>query len=163
MEQRLSVLNGKLAPASVDQIGAFVVSLQDQFGLPEMDADALRRRQEGYLIALDGVPAFALDEAYRMILQRRVPEFDPRYMPKGPELRELLDRISRPARYHAVRLRHLLDAKVERPVQRATAEAVAALVQGIAAKMPPSTNRKPKNPANVNHADKPSIKVAQNG
>lgn len=113
-----SRLASRLSPASPDDLAAFVVTLQDQFGTGDVDDHALRRRQEGYLVALDGVPAFALDEAYRRIMQRRVPGLNPKFMPKGPELRALLDDIVEPARTFRGQLHRLLAAKVEEPPRR---------------------------------------------
>lgn len=153
MEARLSRLVQCLAPATSDESAAFVVSLQDQFASGDMDLDALRRRQEGFLIALEGVPAFALDEAYRQILQKRA-GFDPRFMPRPPELRGLLDKISEPARAHRVQLHRLLQAKVEAEPR---ADGPRALPPSVAALLTPAEGerirrRHPPNPAGADHS-----------
>ena len=147
-----SRLAQRLAPASPDELAAFVVTLQDQFGTPEMDDDALRRRQEGYLVSLEGVPSFALDEAYRRVMQRRAPGLSPSFMPKGPELRELLDSIAEPARTFRVQLHRLLAAKVDEPTRRSGPRELPPEVAALLA--PTDEKRRPRhrpNPAGVDH------------
>lgn len=113
-----SRLAKRLEPASPDELAAFVVTLQEQFPSQDVADDALRRRQQGYLLSLDGVPAFALEEAFRRIMQRRVPGFSPKFMPTGPELRDLLDQISSTAREFRGSLHRLLNARVDDPPRR---------------------------------------------
>lgn len=154
MEARLSRLAQCLEPATSDEAAAFVVSVQDQFAPPDMDADALRRRQEGFLIALEGVPAFALDEAYRLILQKKA-GLDPRFMPRAPELRGVLDRIAENAIAHRVQLHRLLQAKVEAPRMPAGPRALPPEVSALLARPEgeKARRRHPPNPSGVDHSE----------
>ncbi|MFG1283361.1 hypothetical protein [Xanthobacter autotrophicus] len=154
VEARLSRLVQCLEPATSDEAATFIVSVQDQFGTPDMDPDALRRRQEGFLIALEGVPAFALDEAYRRILQKRA-GFDPRFMPRPPELRGLLDQIAEAAFMHRVQLHRLLQAKVEAPRMPAGPRALPPEVSALLARPEGEKVRRrhPQNPSGVDHSE----------
>ena len=142
----------RLTPASSDEIAAFVVMLQDQFGTGDVDDEALRRRQEGYLLALDGVPSFALDEAFRRIMQGKVPGMSPTFMPRGPELRQLMDEIATPARTYRGNLHRLLIAKMEEPRHPSGPRELPAAVKDIIAGY--EGRRRARNPAGVDHADK---------
>lgn len=154
MAAACSSLATRLGPASTDDLAAFVVMLQEQFPSQDVDDDTMRRRQEGYLLALDGVPAFTLGEAYRRIMQRRVPGLSAKFMPTGPELRDLLDQIAAPAREFRGKLHRLLNAQVEpapcRDGPRALPEAVAKLLAS-----PAGDRKRPRhrpNPAGVDHS-----------
>ncbi|MET3352357.1 UNVERIFIED_ORG: hypothetical protein ABID33_000240 [Xanthobacter viscosus] len=149
-----SRLASRLGPASTDELAAFVVTLQDNLAERVEDDDTLRRRQEGYLISLDGVPAFALHEAYRRIMQRKVPGFSPRFMPKGPELRQLLDEIAEPARTFRGQLHRLLAAKVEEPSRRDGSRTLPPEVSALFARPEGERvrRRRPLNPSGVDHS-----------
>lgn len=154
VEERLARLVQCLKPATSDEAAAFVVWVQDQFGTPDMDQDALRRRQEGFLIALEGVPSFALDEACRLILQKKA-GFDPRYMPKAPELRGLLDRITANAAAHRVQLYRLLQAKVDAPRMPSGPRVLPPEVSALLAQFEGEKVRRrhPPNPSGVDHSE----------
>ena len=128
---RATRLSSNLAPAGVDVIGALVARLQAAFPSASLDAATAEANAESYLIALEGVPAFALDEACRRILQRKVPGLNAKFMPTAPELRALVDELSLPARWHLKELRRLLDAEVEREVSAEERARVAALLRGL--------------------------------
>ncbi len=148
-----SRLASRLAPASADELAAFVVTLQEQFPNQDVDDDAMRRRQEGYLLALDGVPAFALGEAYRRIMQRRVPGLSAKFMPTGPELRDLLDQIAAPAREFRGSLHRLLNAHVEDPPRRDGPRVLPPEVQAWLGE-DRTRRRGAPNPAGVDHSRK---------
>lgn len=137
VEEMCSRLAIHLAPADPVEVGKGVALLDPQFqsgrGRDDLREEA---RAEGYLIALDGVPLFALREAVRLVLSGHAEGISPRFMPTSAELRRLVDELSRPARWHANQLRRLLDADVEReitPEERArVAERFQSLVRGAA-------------------------------
>lgn len=120
-EQRATVtemssrLAQHLAPASPADIGAVLALLQCAFPAAAMDAVTARAHVRAYALALEGVPAFALDEAARRILRGEA-GLKHAFMPTPPQLRDTANEASRPARWHAVQLRRLLDAEVEREV-----------------------------------------------
>lgn len=123
---RVDRLSLSLAPAGVDLVGVMVARLQAAFPSAGLDPATAEANAESYLIALEGVPAFALDEACRRILQRKVPSLNAKFMPTAPELRALVDEISLPARWHLKELQRLLSAEVERDVSPEERERVAA-------------------------------------
>lgn len=149
-----SRLASRLGPASADELAAFVVTLQDNLAERAEDDDTLRRKQEGYLIALDGVPSFALDEAYRRIMQNQAPGISKTFMPKGPELRALLDEIAEPARTFRGQLYRLLAAKVEEPPRRDGPRTLPPeVVELLTPKQGERTRRRHiPNPGNVDHS-----------
>lgn len=120
-ERRASVvemssrLAGQLAPASPADIGAALALLQCAFPAAAMDPVAAKANVRAYALALEGVPAFALDEAARRILRGEA-GLKHAFMPTPPQLRDIANEVSRPARWHAVQLRRLLDAEIERQV-----------------------------------------------
>jgi ribosomal protein L17 len=121
VEQAGERLGSHLVPASAADVGRSVAVLQAQFPAREIDEGTAAARAEGYLMALDGVPLFAIREAVKRFMQSDA-GLNPSYMPKAPELRALVDRLSLPARAHRVHLRRLLEAEVERtptPEERA--------------------------------------------
>jgi hypothetical protein len=121
VEQAEERLGSHLVPALGAEIGKCVAVLQAQFPAREIDEGTAAARAEGYLMALDGVPLFALREAVKRAMRGEA-GLNPSYMPKAPELRALVDRLSLPARAHRVHLRRLLEAEVERtptPEERA--------------------------------------------
>lgn len=114
-----------LAPASVDDIATFVANLHANFNAPALDDVPAKARGKGYLIALEGAPAFALEEAYGRLL-RGTAGLSSTFMPTAPELRALIDKITLPARAHVTQLRRLLEAGVEREISDEERAAVAA-------------------------------------
>ena len=145
-----SRLGRHLAPASSGDVAKRVAILQAQFDAGERDQAIAAARAEGYLIALDGVPLFALEEAVRRVL-RPSGTVGAKFMPKAPELRALANEIALPARAHHVALRRLLEATVERDMRgsgRTLPPEVAALLA------PTDEKRRPRhrpNPAGVDH------------
>jgi len=111
--EMLSRLSLHLAPASAADVAKCVAVLQAQFDTGERDQAIAAARAEGYLIALEGVPLFALQEAVKRVL-RPTGTVGAKFMPKAPELRALANEISLPARAHHVAMRRLLEATVER-------------------------------------------------
>lgn len=155
VQETRSRLGAHLQPASVDDLGTGLAMLQAQFPSQDVDKVTAKVRVQGYLMALDGVPAFALDEAIKRVLQRKVPDLEPKFMPTAPQLRGLVDEISLPARWHAAQLRMLLDAKVHgAPSERASPERVAEIYAEAVLAMPTTRKRHPGDPSGVDHADK---------
>lgn len=151
-EEMLSRLSLHLAPASAGDVAKCVAVLQAQFDTGERDQAIAAARAEGYLIALDGVPLFALQEAVKRIL-RPSGTVGAKFMPKAPELRALVNEIALPARAHQVALRRLLEATVERSHRGGEGrelppEVVALLTQAEGENRRP---RHPPNPSNVDH------------
>ena len=110
-----SRLAAHLAPASDEEIAAAFGMLRLQFPVRDVEAGEAKAMARGFLIALRGSPTYALDEAMDRILRCRA-GLNPDYMPTGPRIRQIVDEISLPARWHAVQLRRLLDAEVEREI-----------------------------------------------
>lgn len=153
VEEMCSRLVGHLAPAEAADIGKYVAILQAQFREREMEDVSAAARAEGYLMALDGVPLFALREAVRLAM-RGAAGLNPSFMPKAPELRALVDKISLPARAHLVSLRRLLDAKVERSERGGGERELPAEVIALLAS-PAGDRKRPRhrpNPAGVDHS-----------
>lgn len=105
--------------------------LQAQFPVRETDDASAAVRAEGYLLALDGVPLFALREAVRLVLSGKAEGISPKWMPTSAQLRELTDKLSLPARWHAVQLRRLLEAEVEREIPEDERARVASRLRGL--------------------------------
>ena len=124
-------LTKHLAPAEAAEIAKCVAVLQAQFPGRETDAASAAARAEGYLLALEGVPLFALREAVRLVLSGKAEGFSSKWMPTSAQLRELADRLSLPARWHAVQLRRLLEAEVEREISAQERSRVAARFRHI--------------------------------
>ncbi|MFG1399857.1 hypothetical protein [Roseixanthobacter pseudopolyaromaticivorans] len=142
-----------LAPASPADIGKWCSVLQASLHTRELEPALAAANAEGFLIALEDAPAFALQEAVRRILKAKS-ECSKTFVPPAPELRALVDEISLPARWHAVQLRRLLDAEVEREPERPSVDRAAQIAAAAIAALPAVTRRRPGNPAGVNHADK---------
>lgn len=153
VEEAHARLEPRLAPASVAEIGKWCAVLQAQFETAEKDPDIAAARAEGLLIALEGVPLFALQEAVRRIMQDRA-GLDRRFMPKGPELRALVDEIAQPARAYRVQLRRLLDARVETSSRLGGPRALPPEVSALLARPEGERVRRrhPPNPSGVDHS-----------
>jgi len=134
VEQAGDRLGFHLAPASAAEVGKCVAVLQAQFPVREIDEGTAAARAEGYLMALDGVPLFAIREAVRRVMRGEA-GLNPSYMPKAPELRALVDQISLPARAHRVHLRRLAEAKVERTTTPEERARVRDLVEALKASL----------------------------
>ena len=131
VEQRATVaemssrLAQHLAPASPADIGAVLALLQCAFPAAPMDPVAAKANVRAYAMALEEVPAFALEEAVRRVLKGEA-GLKGSFMPTPPQLREVANDASRPARWHAVLLRRLLEAEVEREITEEERACVAA-------------------------------------
>lgn len=125
VQKMCSRLAGHLAPASAEEIGTAFAMLRVQFPARDVEEGQARAAAKGFLVAMEGVPAFALDEAVRRVLRGKA-GLPAGYMPTAPQLRQLVDDLSRPARWHARRLRFLMEAEVERDVSPEERERVAA-------------------------------------
>lgn len=158
-EQRTTVaemssrLARHLAPASPADIGAVLALLQCAFPSAPMDPMAAKANVRGYALALEGVPAFALDEAARRILKGEA-GLKHAFLPTPPQLRDVANEASRPARWHAVQLRRLLEAEVEPETSPEARERVRAMVADLAASLPPPRDRRRGNPPGVDHSQK---------
>lgn len=137
-EQRSTVqemsyrLASHLAPASDEEIAAAFGLLRHQFPARDMEAGEARAVARGFLMAMRGVPAFALEEAVGRILSCQA-GINPDFMPTGPRMRQIADEISLKARWHAVQLRRLLEAEVEREVPEDERARVASRLRGLLA------------------------------
>lgn len=125
-----SRLAGHLAPASAEEIGTAFAMLRAQFPAADVEPGQARAVARGFLMALEGAPAFALDEGVRRVLRGRA-GLPSGFMPTAPQFRQLTDDISRPARWYARQLRFLLDAEVEREVSAEERARVAARFKEI--------------------------------
>lgn len=110
-----SRLAAHLAAASAEEIAGAYGLLRVQFPAADMDAGQARAVAKGFLLALEGVPAFALEEAVSRVLRGRA-GINPGFMPTAPQLRQIVDDVSRPARWHLVQLQRLLAAPIEKAV-----------------------------------------------
>lgn len=144
-------LDQHLSPAPAAEIGKCVAILQAQYREREVEEVSAAVRAEGYLMALDGVPLFALREAVRRVMQGDG-GVNPSFMPKGPELRALVNQISLPARVHLMKMRKLLDAKVEAPPSAEARARVAALMADLSKSLPESRRQKRHNPTVEDHS-----------
>jgi hypothetical protein len=153
VELRLSRLSDCLLPAPPAEIGKWCCVLQSALNAANLDPVMAAANAEAYLIALDGAPAFALEEAAKRVLRGKA-GLSRAFVPTAPELRGLVDEISLPARWYALRLRRLLDAEVEREPERPSVDRASQIAAAAIAALPAVTRRRPGNPAGVNHADK---------
>ncbi len=146
-----SRLERHLGPAAPKEIGVAFAVLQSAFPAARLEDAEASANARAYLIALEGVPAFAVDEAARRILRGEA-GIDRRFMPTPPELRALVDRLSLPARAHRVQLRRLLEAQVE----RAAPPGARALPPDVQAWLGEDRTRRrgPSNPSGVDHSRK---------
>lgn len=144
-----SRLEGHLHPASDEELGVTFAMLQSAFPAANLADGEARANARAYMLALEGTPAFALEEAMRRVLRGEA-GIDRRFMPTPPELRALVDRLSLPARAHRVRLRRLLEADVERRAP-AGPRALPPEVQAFLGSVAPR-RRGPGNPAGVDHS-----------
>ena len=104
--------------------------LRAAFPAADVEPGQARAVVRGFLMALEGVPAFALDEGVRRVLRGQA-GLPAGFMPTPPQFRQVVDDISLPARWYARRLRFLLEAPVEREVSPEERARVAALLRGI--------------------------------
>lgn len=146
-----------LGSASAAEIGKCIAILQAQFREREVDDGSAAARAEGYLMALEGVPLFALREAVRRVM-RADAGLNTSFMPKAPEMRALVNEIAQPARFHLVQLRRLLEAKVERAPSERDRERVREMAASLAAALAPREGEKvrrrhPANPSGVDHSE----------
>lgn len=125
-----SRLAAHLAPASDEEIATAFAMLRLQFPARDMDAGEARAVARGFLMAMRGVPAFALEEAVVRILSCQA-GINPDFMPTGPRVRQIADEISIKARWHAVQLRRLLEAEVEREIPEDERARVASRLRGL--------------------------------
>lgn len=152
MEETSSRLAAHLGAADPAEVAKCVAILQAQFPVRETSDVSAAARAEGYMLALEGVPLFAMKEAVRRVLKGEVPDISPKFMPTSAQLRDLVNRISLPARAHAVQMRRLLSAEVEKPVAREGRELPAAVSEFLGSFS--SRRRGPANPAGVDHSHK---------
>lgn len=151
-EQRTAVqamasrLETHLAPASDEEIGSAFAMIRLQFPAKDVGAGAARAVARGFLLALRGAPAFALECAVERILSGQA-GINPDFMPTAPRVRQIADEISRPARWHAVQLRRLLEAEIEPEPSPEARERVRAMVAALASSLPASSrDRRQSNP-----------------
>lgn len=144
-----SRLEAHLHPASDEELGVTFAMLQSAFPAGNLAEGEARANARAYMIALEGVPSFALAEAVRLILRGEA-GLDRRFMPTPPELRALVDRLSLRARAHRVQLRRLLEAEVE-PTVQAGPRALPPEVQAFLGSVAPR-RRGSGNPAGVDHS-----------
>ncbi|WP_454917326.1 hypothetical protein [Xanthobacter sediminis] len=144
-----SRLGGHLRPASDEELGVSFAMLQSAFPAANLADGEARANARAYMVALEGVPSFALAEAVRLILRGEA-GLDRRFMPTPPELRALVDRLSLPARAHRVQLRRLLEAEVE-PAVPAGPRALPPEVQAFLGSAAPRSRRR-GNPTGVDHS-----------
>ncbi|MFG1454560.1 hypothetical protein V5F44_20260 [Xanthobacter sp. V2C-8] len=144
-----SRLEAHLRPASDDDLGVGFAMLQAAFPAANLAEGEARANARAYMIALDGVPSFALAEAVRLILRGEA-GLDRRFMATPPELRALVDRLTLPARAHRVQLRRLLEAQVERAVPAGPRELPPEVQEFLRSVQP--RRRGPGNPAGVDHS-----------
>lgn len=151
VQEMAARLDGWLEPAPVDAVGTLIAKLHTFLSAPELDEGAALVRAQAYLDALEGAPAFALDEAYRRIVSNEA-GLSTRWMPTPPDLHTLVRDIARPAREHVFRLRQVLAAKVIQAPQKPSPERAAQVVAEVLAAFPALSRRRPSNPAGVDHS-----------
>lgn len=151
MTEICSRLDRHLSDADAPEVAKCIAVLQAQFPARETDDQSTAARAEGYLLALDGVPLFALREAVRLVLSGKAEGVNTRWMPTSAQIRELADRLALPAKAHRVQLRRLLEAEVERAAP-AGPRALPPEVQAFLGAMQPR-RRVPGNPR-VDHSNK---------
>lgn len=130
-----------------------VAKLQAAFPAAEVSSSVAEVGGEAYLIALEGVPLWALEEAYRRVLRGEA-AVSRQFMPKPPELRFLVNEVSRPARWQAKRIEHLLAAAPDAKENRCSVERFNEIRASVVLALPESTRRHPRNPAGVDHSNK---------
>ncbi len=106
-------LEDRFRPASDEQIATAFALLQAAFPAAKLQDGEAKANAMAYMIGLEGVPPFALDEAVRKVL-RGSAGLNKSFMPTPPELRALADRIAAPAVTHKTDLQRLLRARIER-------------------------------------------------
>lgn len=156
VEEMAARLDAHLSGSSTDDVVSAVAQMRVVLPTSGLDEGQAAAAGRAYLIALEGAPRFALQEAVRLVLRGEA-GLDHRFMPTPPELKALVDRLSLPARAHRVQLRRLLKARVERvPTEEERAkvkELTASLVASLAPKEGERVRRRHlPNPAGVDHS-----------
>ena len=149
-------LAAHLSASSTDDVVSAVAQMRVVMPTGGLDDGQAAAAGRAYLIALEGAPRFALQEAVRLVLRGEA-GLDMRFMPTPPELRALVDRLSLPARAHRVQLLRLLKARVERGTSAGERERVKDLARSLAASLAASEGGKPRrrhppNPSGVDHS-----------
>lgn len=111
VEKMEARLGERLQPATDEQVAVTYSVLKSAFPGARLEPEEARANAAAYLMALDGVPAFALEEAVKQVLRGNA-GINRSFMPTAPELRAIADRLALPARAHAVALRRLQEASV---------------------------------------------------
>lgn len=149
----LTSLKSHFEPATEHEIAVVVAKLQAAFPAADVASSVAEVGGEAYLIALEGVPLWALEEAYRRVLRGEA-AVNRQFMPKPPELRFLVNEISRPARWQAKRIEHLLEAISDAQENRCSIERFNEIRASVVLELPEARRRHPRNPANVDHSNK---------
>ncbi|WP_081761414.1 hypothetical protein [Methylopila sp. 73B] len=116
-----------------DRTGALVMSLLSSFPRQATNADAGDAKGEGYAIALDDLPSWAVRRAVGFWLRSEHGAGRENYAfaPSPPELRRLALIAAAPVRGDLMRLRRLLSAEVERDITDKERAANLERLQGI--------------------------------
>jgi len=145
-----------LSASSTDDVVSAVAQMRVVLPTAGLDEGQAAAAGRAFLIALEGVPRFALQEAVRLVLRGEA-GLDHRFMPAPPELKALVDRISLPARAHRVQLGRLLKARVERTPTPEERQRVKELTANLVASLAPKEGERVRrrhlpNPSGVDHS-----------
>ncbi|WP_348929232.1 hypothetical protein [Aquabacter sp. CN5-332] len=124
----------------MDQVAAQFTGLLVSFPAQAISDTAAKAKAQAYFIALEGLPAWAVQEACRRWLRGEPgPNKDANFAfaPSAPQLRILADSLTADLRMHRLKMRRILDAKVRVELPEADR---ARMVQRLRDVIAPHTN-----------------------
>lgn len=125
LEARVAELDRADLPAPPNVLAKIITGLLSAFPTATGDVDDARLVVQTYLMALDGLPHYAVREAAMRYLSGRVERRDHAYAPKPPELARLARQIATPFRAERYQIGRILAAEIEeRPDEAARRAAV---------------------------------------
>lgn len=102
-----------LQPAAKRELGSIVTRLLSSYPADGASEATARARAENWMIALDGLPAWAVDAAHRKWMRGEVPGVNPDFEPKPPRFRQVATALLGPVLERRNQLSMLLKAEVE--------------------------------------------------
>jgi hypothetical protein len=113
VQTRVDQLGEAEIACDVDQTMTVVVELLEAFPTAKLSGEQARLKARGYIIALEGLPTWAVIEASRLWLQARAGPQNYDFAPTPPRLREVADQVLIGVRRQRHLLQRVLKARPE--------------------------------------------------
>lgn len=153
VEARLSSLTLRLSAASEREVATAVAVVRSCLRSRQADEASGEAEAAGFVMALSDLPAFALHEAARLIVQGEA-GLNRAFAPTPAEMRSVAVAAMSKAKYHAWQLAKLLSAEVIPVEKRASPEQIRELMSTAVLHLPEARRRGIRNPSGVDHSDK---------